>query len=111
MGLKFSDLKNNRKTLDVPYEGDVVHLVYKPGEVTPTLGQEMADEKNKMPAVMALCRVIASWDVEDDALPKVDDEHYPPRAITEAVLAGLPSPFLNTLLRAIFEDTVVGKAK
>jgi hypothetical protein len=110
MPVTLSHLKKNRKPLEVPFEGDKVNLVYKPGEVTPALGQEMVDDSNKMPAVMALARVLESWDVEDDSQPKGADDHFPVLPIEDAVLAGLPSHFLNALLRAIYEDTVVPKA-
>ena len=102
--LKLSHLKNNTRTLKVEWGGETVNFTYKPGEITPALGVEMADEETKAPLVMALGRALVTWDV-------LDDDTLLPADITETLLMSLPSGFLNTMLRAIMADALVGEAK
>ncbi len=102
--VKLSHLKKNTRNLSVQWAGESVNFSYRPGEITPALGIEMADEEAKAPLVMALNRALASWDVlDDDTLLPVD--------ISETVLMSFPTSFLNALLRAIMTDTLVGEAK
>lgn len=102
MAIKVSHLKKNTRPLEVEFAGEKVQFSYRPGEITPALGVEMADEDTKAPLVMALGRALVSWDV-------LDDDTLLPVAISEEVLMSFPSAFLNALLREIMADTLVGK--
>ena len=102
MAIKVSHLKKNTRPLEVEFAGESVKFSYRPGEITPALGVEMADEDTKAPLVMALGRALVSWDV-------LDDDTLLPVAISEEVLMSFPSAFLNALLREIMADTLVGK--
>ena len=102
MAIKVSHLKKNTRPLTIEFAGEKVNFTYGPGEITPALGVEMADEDTKTPLVMAPNRALASWDV-------LDDETMLPVAITEDVLMSFPSAFLNPLLRETMADSLVGK--
>jgi hypothetical protein len=103
MAIKVSHLKKNTRPLFTDYAGERVNFSYIPGEITPALGVEMADEDTKAPLVLALSKALVSWDV-------LDDDTLLPVPITEEVLMSFPSAFLNALLREVMADTLVGKA-
>lgn len=102
MSIKVSHLKKNSRTLTIDWDGEKVAFAYKPGEITPALSIEMSDEDTKAPLVFALSKTLASWDV-------LDDDTMLPIAITDEILMGFPSAFLNTILRAIIRDNTVGE--
>ncbi len=104
MPIKVSHLKKLTKSLTIDWDGEKVAFAYKPGEITPALSVEMADEDTKAPLVFALLKTLASWDV-------LDDDTLLPIEISEDVLMGFPSAFLNTILRAIIRDNAVGEDK
>ncbi len=104
MPIKVSHLKKSTKSLTIDWDGEKVLFAYRPGEITPALSVEMTDEDTKAPLVFTLLKVLASWDV-------LDDDTMQPIEITEDVLMGFPSAFLNAILKAIIQDYTVGEGK
>ena len=102
MPITLAHLKRNTRTLAVEFAGETVTCTYSPGEITPSLGLELADEGLQLPVVHALQRLLKSWDV-------LDDDSMLPVPVAEDVLQSLPTEFLNAVLRAIMQDVAVGK--
>ncbi len=101
MPISLNHLKNDKRSVDVEYSGDSVHLVYRPSELTPTVMAEMRDaneDGNDYFTVEILCKLLLEWDVMDAGDPPT------PLPIVFDELKSLPSAFLSTLLTACTED-------
>jgi hypothetical protein len=98
MPLSYAHLKKNVRTIDFDYDGEEVVITYKPMEISPALGQEMASEETKEPLVLALDRALVKWDVVEN---EGDTEPMPCDA---EVLRGFGSRFLNAIMQAIMKD-------
>lgn len=112
MALTLAKLHGNLADVSFEYEGETVHLKYRPNVYTPAflLNLMRLQEQEKsgglsaetLTAVVDLAKaVLAEWDVlGDDGAPwAINDEH----------LRALPLDFLGALLRAITNDVSLGK--
>ena len=98
--MKLSAVLADRRTLEIPFETDVLTIVYWPSALTPrTISEAMAQEDdNKSQSVVdLLVTVIDEWDLEDG-----DGEIVP---ISPEMLETLPVRFLSDVLTAITADT------
>lgn len=82
------------------FGGEVLHLSYRPGIITPAFGQEVVHD-NASPVARLLEECLTKWDLEAD-----DGEPYP---ITRDALMQLPSNFLAAVQDAIFTDLAPSK--
>jgi hypothetical protein len=97
--MRLSDLKTEKRSIEIDWHGDKVAVTYDFLALTPLLQAEMA-EAVKLNDVSGLVKLLAalliSWDVLDDA-----NERIPP---TLDNLMPLPLAFLNVVAQAIGED-------
>lgn len=98
MPISLSHIKNDKRSVDLEYSGDSVHIVYRPSELTPTVMAEMREaneDGNDYFTVDVLCKLLTEWDVMDGEKPL---------PIVHETLKDLPSAFLSALLTACTED-------
>lgn len=98
--MKLSAVLADRRTLEIPFETDVLTIVYWPSALTPrTISEAMAQEDdNKSQSVVdLLVTVIDEWDLEDGDGEIVE--------ISPEMLETLPVRFLSDVLTAITADT------
>ena len=118
--MKLAHLKSNVRTISVPYFDESFTISYKPGELTPSNTHEMTKqiageasvaasdsevsdgevnaESRRNVIAKTLLRVLASWELEDEA-----GEMLP---INEATFEMVPNPMMLAMLTAINEDCV-----
>ncbi|OFX13599.1 MAG: hypothetical protein A2W00_04495 [Candidatus Eisenbacteria bacterium RBG_16_71_46] len=98
-------LKAVTKALAVEYEGETLHLHYRPGAFTPELEDSIASagesEIKTMPFRVMLVTLIDSWDLYD----KPASEGGKVLPIDVDTLSLVPSSLLIALSRAIAEDS------
>jgi hypothetical protein len=104
MSVTLRQLKRNVRTIPVEYAELTINITYRPSEITPALGQEMADTETDLPLVLGLERALIGWDIVQS------DDDPTPVPITRAVLTGpgIGTPLLNAMWSAITRDMLVG---
>lgn len=109
MGIKFTDLNNVVKPLDIEYAGQVVHIQYKPSAITPDVVDEWREnEGDRDTLIPALLDAVQSWDIVDEVEGDDGKTVEAPMPITEANLRRFPVEFLNAML---FEIVGAGTPK
>lgn len=106
MPINVSNMKNDRRAVEFEYAGDMVHLIYKPSEMTPTVMAELREKNNEGDnyfTVDLLQKILVTWDVQLE-----DGSEMP---ITFENMKDLPSAFLAACLRECTEDMLVKKKK
>lgn len=102
MPIGINHLKNNTRTIDIHYMGEVGQVTYRPSELTGAVLAEIREasegEEFYNSTAELLVRLLISWDVMDSADPPK------PLPITYDVLQELPSNFLTTISDACQED-------
>jgi hypothetical protein len=107
--MRLSKVLQEETTIQVPVGDEKVEVRYRPGAFTPALQDEL-DELGSGTASRvgrrfceSLCKVLASWDLEED-----NGEPVPldPDRLTE-----LPAQFLAKLLEVVAEDMRPGEAQ
>lgn len=96
MALTLSKLATNTASLSVPYKGDAVNLVYRPGKVTDAVLANI--DKSLDDRAAALCGLIVSWDIYQD---ESQSDTVP---LTPDGLSALPSDLKLVIARAIIKD-------
>lgn len=108
MALTLAKLQGNLANCSFEYDGETVHLKYRPNVYTPAFLlnlmrlQDTTMSTETLSAIVDLVKqVVADWDVLDEA-----GAVWP---LTEANLQSLPLEFLAAMLRAVTDDVNVGK--
>lgn len=66
MGITLATLKENKRTVPIEFDELTFNVTYRPGAITPTFGEERANNKDWL--IDVLLKLIDTWDVyEDDA--------------------------------------------
>lgn len=102
MPISKSHLKKNQRTLDVEYFGDIVRVVYKPSEITPTTIAEISDateEGDQYATPRILARALIQWD-----LAETEDDPTVLTPITFDELKHLDSGFLGAIINQVTAD-------
>lgn len=108
--MRLKDLRSDRKSAIMRWQGEELKLVYDPNGYTPLLESQIkaqvGDGSSPWQAdalVSFLAGLLHEWDLLDD-----DGEPLP---ITEGVLATIPVPVLGEMMLAIGEDMRPGEAQ
>jgi hypothetical protein len=97
MALKLADIRANRKTVSVEYQGASFNVVYKPAEITPAFLDTLAEMESYREALVNQVSTFAeSWEVLDD--------QGKPIAPTPEFVETLPLDFLEAVMGAITKD-------
>ena len=106
MPFSLSKYRNVTKLVQVDFDGEIINVTYRPGEVTPARltnlrreQQEAVDRGEPLPEGEAWARnlsMIEKWDImgDDGPLP-----------LTPEVLEEIPTVILKTIYQAVLEDT------
>jgi hypothetical protein len=106
MPLQLSHARNRKSNVPVPFAGETINVVYRPGDITSDMFSDleaMEEETGKSfqttPRLLAL--IISEWDIMDGDKP-VD--------ITESMISSFPLDLQATLQQAILTDLRPGEA-
>lgn len=104
MGITLTALKENKRTVAIEFKGVAFNVVYRPGAITPSFGEENAGNQSWLIGV--LIKLVESWDVyEDDA----ETLRAPVNAETlNSEAFGVP--LLRVMYDAILDDAFLPKA-
>jgi len=98
MAIKFGDLWQETRTINVALGSGTLEVVYRPNAYTPQLEEELANAETKPARTLAniLRQLVVHWDLETDSgeMYPLDAEH----------IAQLPLQFMLTVFAAIAED-------
>lgn len=102
MPISLAKVRERTKELDVDLgDGDTVHIVYRPGVYTVDFESELKAgqaEGDRSVITLAICKVIADWDVyEDDAQKRK-------LALEPDAVKALPMVVMVPMFEAINED-------
>lgn len=108
MALTLAKLQGNLANCSFDYEGETVHIKYRPNVYTPAFLlnlirlQDTTMSAETLTAMVDLVKqVVAEWDVLDE-----DGAVWP---LTEVNLQSLPLEFLAAMLRTVTDDVNLGK--
>ena len=104
MGITLGDLRNNRRTVPVTFDGMTFNVEYRPGALTPTFGEE---ERGKEWLIKVLLKLLADWEVYED------DAETVRAPITEGLLSSeaFGVPLLRAIYDAVTDDAFLPKAR
>jgi hypothetical protein len=105
MPIKLSDLNSDRRTVEFDWEGNDVHIEYRPSAITPIFQSKVVkmDTKDSMNIVDAVCTMLTGWDVLGD--------NGKPIEITAETLGSLPIEFVTRIVQIVFKDMKPGTAE
>lgn len=105
MGISVSHIKNNTRSVDVPFGDETIHIVYRPSEWTPSIEKEWQDSEGSATENMLqfLSRLVIDWDIYED------DEETKKLPITPESLEVLPTQIGMGIIRAVSDDSTAGK--
>ena len=104
MAIKLTDLKNQRRTIEITYFEEVGEVTYAPGAITEQMfadvqkAQEGQDE-NALNNILA--KLVTAWDVVDENGVMIPIQNGKGPAVELAVV---PSPFKAEVLRQVMAD-------
>lgn len=84
MGVRFSDLTNERKTVAVPTRAGTIEVTYRPNELTPAREEQLADlltnaKVQSLGVLSVFTDIVVSWDLTGELYSKtdVDEDGHP----------------------------------
>jgi hypothetical protein len=102
MPIKLSDLNSNRRTVEFDWNGNDVHIEYRPSAITPIFQSRVfkMDTKDSMNIVDAVCTMLTGWDVLGDDGNPIE--------ITANILGSFPIEFVTRIVEVVFKDIKPG---
>lgn len=108
MPIKLTDLKNQRRTIEVEFFGETGTATYMPGAITEQMfadvqAAQTAQDENSLNALLA--RLVVSWDVVDEKGEMIPIRNGKENAPAPE-LSGVPIPFKAAVLQQVMADVV-----
>lgn len=112
MALKTSALNSVREEFDLPYAGDVLHIIYNPQGYTPALEREINTLRESESSAQAVVKILKSmlidWDLEKTVPVDADNpkgpQHDVPFGVEDEDLMELPVKFLGDVSTEIANE-------
>ena len=99
MPLHLKTANAKQKELDVPFDSEIIHLVYKPRKFNPGRRQQLLDQQSSPEEVYKfLADILDEWDIFDEKDKPV------PLTVKGMRDAEVPDEVLNAIVMGILED-------
>lgn len=109
MGISFSNLVENERTVAIDINGNDLHVTYRPSKLSPAfmtkIGEDIEDD-DELAFARLFCSIVADWDLEG---PIGEDEfvveHGQKVPLEAEYVSWVPAAILRYIIEQIGEDS------